>query len=225
MDNTPHILIVDDDTRLRRLLQRYLTKNGFQVAEAPSADEAAEVIRLLDFDLIIMDMMMPGTDGLSMVQNLRQAGNKTPILMLTAMGDVDHRISGLEAGADDYLGKPFEPRELVLRINSILRRIPDKSQARLVLFGDCSFDAQTGALTRGGEPVALTGLETDLLRYFVGHAGQTVSRSELMPLMKTDNDRTVDVQMTRLRKKVETDGARPICIQTVRGQGYRLITK
>lgn len=225
MDKIPHILVVDDDQRLRRLLRKYLTANGFQVAEAPSADEAAPLLALLEFDLIVMDLMMPGTNGIDMIQNIRRAGNKVPVLMLTAMGDVDHRISGLEAGADDYLSKPFEPRELVLRINGILRRVPDKSQNRIVHFGACAFDVTTGALERDGEPIALTGLEMDLLRYLVSHAGQPVTRGELMPLMNTDNDRTIDVQMTRLRKKVETDVSHPICIQTVRGQGYRLITK
>lgn len=225
MDNIPHILVIDDDQRLRRLLRKYLTANGFRVAEAPSADEATPLINLLEFDLIVMDLMMPGTNGIDMLQSLRRSGNKVPVLMLTAMGDVDHRISGLEAGADDYLSKPFEPRELVLRINGILRRVPDKTQNRTVQFGDCSFDVTTGALVRDGDPVALTGLETELLRYLVDRAGQAVSRGELMPLMNTDNDRTVDVQMTRLRKKVESDVSRPICIQTVRGQGYRLITK
>ena len=225
MDNTPHILVIDDDQRLRRLLRKYLTANGFWVTDAASADEAMPLVGMLAFDLIVLDLMMPGMTGIDMVQALRRTGNKVPVLMLTAMGDVDHRISGLEAGADDYLSKPFEPRELVLRINGILRRVPDKNQSRIVQFGECSFDVTTGALTRAGEAVALTGLETELLRYLVGRAGQAVTRGELMPLMNTDNDRTVDVQMTRLRKKVESDVARPICIQTVRGQGYRLMTK
>ncbi|MBQ7412869.1 MAG: response regulator transcription factor [Alphaproteobacteria bacterium] len=225
MTDKPCILVVDDDTRLRRLLRRYLTENGFRVSEAPTADDSEPLIACLQFDLIIMDMMMPGTTGIEMVQRLRENGNKTPILMLTAMGDVDHRISGLEAGSDDYLSKPFEPKELILRINNILRRTNQTTANRKVSFGNCLFDGKSGILTRDGQPVPLTGLETELLRFLASHAGQTVSRSDLMPLMDTDNDRTVDVQMTRLRKKIETDASHPVCIQTVRGQGYRLITQ
>ena len=225
MPSVPVVLVVDDDTRLRRLLKRYLTENDFRVFEAPSADEARDLIRMIQFDLIIMDVMMPGTNGQDMVRELRVQNNKTPVLMLTAMGDVDNRISGLEAGADDYLAKPFEPRELILRMNSILRRAIAAKQVAPVAFGECTFDIQSGALTRGGEPIALTGLETDVLRFLAERAGQTVSRQDLMPLLKTDNDRTVDVQMTRLRKKIEPEGMSPVCIQTVRGQGYRLITK
>lgn len=225
MPKGPVILVVDDDTRLRRLLKKYLTENGFRVLEAPSADEARELIQTIQFDLIVMDVMMPGTNGQDMVRELRTEHNKTPVLMLTAMGDVDDRISGLEAGADDYLTKPFEPRELILRINSILRRATLEKQVAPVAFGDCVFDIQSGSLTRNEEPIALTGLETDVLRFLAERAGQTVSRQDLMPLLKTDNDRTVDVQMTRLRKKIEPEGLSPVCIQTVRGQGYRLITK
>ena len=225
MTEKPSILAVDDDTRLRRLLKRYLSENGFQVLEAPSADEALPLIQTIQFDLIIMDVMMPGTNGVDMVRQLRQEGNKTPVLMLTAMGDVDNRISGLEAGADDYLPKPFEPRELILRIHNILKRLAQERQVPPIAFGTCVFDIKSGSLTRDGEPIPLTGLETDVLRFLAEHAGQTVSRQDLMPLLNTDNDRTVDVQMTRLRKKIEPDGLHPVCIQTVRGQGYRLITK
>jgi len=225
MAETPYILVVDDDTRLRRLLRRYLSQNGFQVSEAPSADEAFPLIQTIRFDLIIMDVMMPGTNGQDMVRRLRNGGYDIPILMLTAMGDTDDRISGLEAGADDYLSKPFEPRELILRIQNILKRVVEIKKTPLISFGDCTFDSDSGLLERNGETVALTGLETDVLRFMAQHAGQTVTRQDLMPLLDTDNDRTVDVQMTRLRKKIEPDGSHPVCIQTVRGQGYRLITK
>lgn len=222
---TSAILVVDDDERLRRLLYRYLTENGFQAYEAPSADEALPVIRMIAFDLIIMDVMMPGTNGMDMVRLLREEGNKTPILMLTAMGGTDDRISGLEAGADDYLGKPFEPRELLLRIHNILKRVAKNKPADEVLFGECIFDVKTGSLTKAGTAVALTGQEADLLRFLAEHAGEVVSRQELRTLMNTDNDRTVDVQVTRLRKKIETDVSHPMCIQTVRGQGYMLVIK
>ena len=219
------ILVVDDEERLRRLLYRYLTENAFQAYEAPSADEALPVIRMIAFDLIIMDVMMPGTNGMDMVRLLREEGNKTPILMLTAMGGTDDRISGLEAGADDYLGKPFEPRELLLRIHNILKRVAKNKPADEVLFGECIFDVKTGSLTKAGTAVALTGQEADLLRFLAEHAGEAVSRQELRTLMNTDNDRTVDVQVTRLRKKIETDVSHPMCIQTVRGQGYMLVIK
>ncbi len=220
-----HILIVDDDNRLRRLLQQYLTDNGFQVSQAPSADEALPLIQTLQFDLIIMDSMMPGTSGHDMVRRLRQDKNRTPILMLTALGDVDNRISGLEAGADDYLGKPFEPKELLLRINNILKRVADALHPTSVAFGACIFEPKTGFLTRDGQAVSLTGSEIELLRILAERAGTAVAREELKELMDTDNERTIDVQITRLRKKIETDGLHPICIQTVRGQGYMLVVK
>lgn len=219
-----YILVVDDDTRLRRLLGRYLRENGFRVAMAPSADEAAPLIALIQFDLIVMDVMMPGTNGYDMVRRLRAAGDKTPVLMLTAMGTTDDRITGLEAGADDYLGKPFEPRELILRINNILRRVQSTSQGQQVAFGTCVFDTKTGVLTRAGRAVPLTGAETELLRILAAHIGEPVARAELKSLTTTDNDRAVDVLITRVRKKVEPDLEHPVCIQTVRGQGYMLVS-
>lgn len=219
-----YILVVDDDTRLRRLLGRYLRENGFRVAMAPSADEAAPLIALIQFDLIVMDVMMPGTNGYDMVRRLRAAGNKTPVLMLTAMGTTDDRITGLEAGADDYLGKPFEPRELILRINNILRRVQSTAQGQQVAFGTCVFDTKTGVLTRVGRAVPLTGAETELLRILAAHVGEPVARAELKSLTTTDNDRAVDVLITRVRKKVEPDLEHPVCIQTVRGQGYMLVS-
>ena len=220
-----HILIVDDDLRLRQLLGQYLSENHFFVTESANATEAEALIRMLNFDLVVMDVMMPGKSGIDLLKSMRQSGNKTPVLMLTAMGDTDNRIRGLETGADDYLSKPFEPRELILRINNILKRTATQPETDEVLFGDCSFQVKSGALLRAGKPVALTGMETDLLRFLVGRAGQVVPRAELQTLMDTDNDRTVDVQITRLRKKVEADGVQPMCIQTVRGQGYKLVTK
>lgn len=219
-----YILVVDDDTRLRRLLGRYLRENGFRVAMAPSADEAAPLIALIQFDLIVMDVMMPGTNGYDMVRRLRSAGEKTPVLMLTAMGTTDDRITGLEAGADDYLGKPFEPRELILRINNILRRVQNTQSVQQIAFGTCVFEPKTGVLTRAGRAVPLTGAETELLRILAAHIGEPVARAELKSLTTTDNDRAVDVLVTRVRKKVEPDLEHPICIQTVRGQGYMLVS-
>ncbi len=221
----PTVLVVDDDTRLRRLLKKYLTENGFEVLEAPSADEADKLLAIITTDVVIMDMMMPGTNGRDMIRQMRDDGCKTPILMLTAMSDVDDRIGGLEAGADDYLSKPFEPRELVLRLHSLLRRSRPAGGDTRVLFGDCSFDNRSGVLIKAGEPVALTGGETEVLRLLIDKAGTVVSREDLMRLLQTDNERSVDVQITRLRKKVETDAAYPMCVQTVRGQGYMLVTK
>ena len=219
-----YILVVDDDTRLRRLLGRYLRENGFRVAMAPSADEAAPLIALIQFDLIVMDVMMPGTNGYDMVRRLRSAGEKTPVLMLTAMGTTDDRITGLEAGADDYLGKPFEPRELILRINNILRRVQNTQSVQQIAFGTSVFEPKTGVLTRAGRAVPLTGAETELLRILAAHVGEPVARAELKSLTTTDNDRAVDVLVTRVRKKVEPDLEHPVCIQTVRGQGYMLVS-
>ena len=221
----PFVLVVDDDTRLRRLLRRYLSENGFQVSEAPSADEAFPLIQVINFDIIIMDVMMPGTNGYEMVKKIRETGNKTPVLMLTAMGETENRILGLESGADDYLSKPFEPRELILRINNILRRMNEIKLPTNILFGSCVFEIKTGSLVKNNIPVALTGTETELLRLLAERKNDVVSRSDLTELMKMDSERTVDVLINRLRKKIEDDIGHPICIQTVRGQGYTLVTQ
>lgn len=225
MTDMPTILIVDDDARLRKLLTRYLTENQYKTYEAPSADEARDVLKLITFDLVIMDVMMPGTNGHDMVRELREQGNNIPVLMLTAMGNTDHRITGLEAGADDYLSKPFEPRELILRIQNILKRTSKPTTPTYILFGDCSFDPKTGLLTKDEQLIPLTGAETELLRLLCQHAGTVVSREDLSTWLETDNTRTIDVQILRLRKKIEPDADHPICIQTIRGQGYTLVTK
>lgn len=225
MDLTSHLLVIDDDTRLRRLLKKYLSENDFIVSEAADALEAKELLTLFEFDLLIMDMMMPGQNGQDMTRELRTGGFETPILMLTAMGDIDNRISGLEAGADDYLPKPFEPKELLLRINNILKRQKQKTQTTLVYFGDCQYNTQNGRLLLNNEPVILTGTEQVLLKILLSKVGQTISREELAASLDTDNLRAIDVQITRLRKKIETDIKKPLCIQTVRGQGYLLVQK
>lgn len=222
---TPTVLVIDDDTRLRRLLKKYLSENNFSVIEAPSADDALPLLNLLRPDIVIMDMMMPGTDGCEMTKRLREQGNNLPILMLTAMHDADNRIGGLESGVDDYLCKPFEPRELLLRIHNILRRSAPLSGDIPIRFGVCQFDQKTGLLTKEDSLVPLTGVETNLLRLLIKQANTPVSRDSLMQQMQIDNERTIDVQMTRLRKKVEVDAAYPTCIQTIRGQGYMLVTK
>lgn len=224
MDHQPHILVIDDDLRLRKLLKKYLSENGFIISEAANAREAADLLELFSFDLLIMDVMMPEKNGMDFTKELRENGLMTPILMLTAMADSDDRINGLENGADDYLPKPFEPRELVLRINNILKRVAMLNPEEDIYFGPYKFNVQKGRLTRGDEPIVLTNAEQELLKALARKAGETVSREELGQLLETDNLRTIDVQITRLRRKIETDIKQPSCIQTVRGQGYALVT-
>ena len=223
--DAPHILVVDDDTRLRELLQKFLADNGFRVSAAKDAAEARKLLAGMAFDLIVLDVMMPGEDGLQFTEALRRH-SAIPILLLTARSEVEHRIDGLERGADDYLAKPFEPRELVLRLSSILRRAvpPTAGEAPAsVRFGDCKFDIERGELTRSGEHVRLTSIEASLLRTFALNAGGTLSREELMRESRIDsNTRAVDVQVTRLRRKIEPNPKLPRYLQTVRGAGYVL---
>ena len=221
----PHLLVIDDDTRLRKLLKKYLTDNGFQISEAANAIETKELLQLFQFSLLIMDVMMPGQNGQELTKELRNNGFETPILMLTAMGDIDNRILGLEAGADDYLPKPFEPKELLLRINNILKRQKQQEASSEIYFGACCYNTKNARLTIQNHPVLLTGAEQDLLKILVQKAGHPVTRDELATFVGTDNERAVDVQITRLRKKIETDMKNPQCIQTVRGQGYMLVLK
>ena len=226
MNDSSHILVVDDDARLRQLLSRYLAENGYMVSTAADAGEARRQLESMEFDLIVLDVMMPGETGIELTRGLRQANN-VPILLLTAMGDTADRITGLDAGADDYMGKPFEPRELLLRIVSVLRRStrdapPERPQAR---FGRFSFDLERQELAEEGAPVHLTTAEALLLGVLVGRAGDTLSREELAELAGVEgNLRTVDVQITRLRKKIEDDPRLPRHLQTVRGRGYVLWT-
>lgn len=225
MTHFPHLLVIDDDTRLRKLLKKYLTENGFVITEAGNPEEAESIIDLLSFDLLIMDIMMPGKNGLDFTKELREKHFMTPILMLTAMGDSDNRIAGLEYGADDYLPKPFEPRELVLRINNILKRTAVGKKTQDVYFGAYQYNIASGVLKQNDTPIALTTAEQELLRALAGRAGEAVSREELAEILQTDNVRTIDVQITRLRKKIEQDIKKPLCIQTVRGQGYTLVAR
>ncbi|MBW7851076.1 MAG: response regulator transcription factor [Rhodospirillales bacterium] len=225
MSDRAHILVVDDDTRLRQLLGKYLRDHGYVVSTAADAEDARQHLRGLQFDLIVLDIMMPGESGLELTRWLR-GQNPVPILLLTAMGEVEDRIHGLEAGADDYLAKPFEPRELLLRISSILRRVPRDTDDGLpmeVRIGPFVFDIKRGELRRGGEIVHLTTAESALLGVLAGEAGTVLSREELGS--RTGNGgnlRTVDVQVTRLRKKLEDDPRAPRHLQTVRGRGYLL---
>ncbi|MDP6692048.1 MAG: response regulator [Alphaproteobacteria bacterium] len=223
-DSARHILVVDDDDRLRDLLRRYLGEYGFRVSTASSAAEARAALSGLDFDLLVLDLMMPGETGLELTEDLRRGNNAVkalPILLLTAMGEAEDRIAGLEVGADDYLAKPFEPRELVLRIEAILRRGGPKTEdVARVSFGACSFDIERGELQRDGEMVRLTSGEIELLRLFARSPGVTVGRAELLAQSDAGNVRAVDVQITRLRRKIEDDPKEPRHLCTVWGQGY-----
>ena len=215
-----HILVVDDDDRLRDLLQRYLGECGIRVSVASNVAEARIAMSGLEFDLLVLDLMMPGESGLDLTKDLRQ-GKYLPILLLTAMGSASDRIAGLEVGADDYLAKPFEPRELVLRIEAILRRGGPKTEGlKVVTFGACSFDLERGELQRNGELVRLTSGEIDMMRLFARSPGVTVGRAELLAQADAGNIRAVDVQITRLRRKIEDDPKEPRHLCTVWGQGY-----
>ena len=225
-DYTAHLLVIDDDTRLRNLLQRYLSEQGFRVTTATDAADARAKLRSLAFDLLVVDIMMPGESGLSLTRTLR-AQSQVPILLLTAMSETGDRIEGLSSGADDYLSKPFEPEELVLRINAILRRVrPSLEDAGdlCVSFGRFSFDPQREELRRGDDAVRLTAAEASLLKALARRPGTALSRDELIaesPVIA--NLRTVDVQMARLRRKIEENPRFPRYLQTVRGIGYVLM--
>ena len=217
----PHILVVDDDVRLRDLLRKYLSENGFFVVTASDAADARGKLENLAFDLIVLDLMMPGETGLDFTKSFRTTSN-VPILMLTAMGEPGDRIEGLEKGADDYLAKPFEPRELVLRIHSILRRLPRRPEIPPeVRLGRVTFDLARDELRRDGVPVRLTEVEAALLRKLAEKPGSILSREELS-LNTGAGRRAVDVQVTRLRRKIEQDPKLPRYLQTVRGKGYVL---
>lgn len=221
-----HLLIVDDDDRIRDLLKEYLSRAGFRVTAAAGGAPARRLLSTLDFDLAVFDVMMPGEDGFSLTRWLRDqrgAAGRTPVLMLTARGEPGDRIEGLKLGADDYLGKPFEPEELLLRIEAILRRAQDRPPAGGVLsLGRCAFDAERGELTCEGEPVRLTEAEVALLRQLARTPHEPVDRLELARGSVDPSGRAVDVQVTRLRRKIEDDPKAPRYLQTVRGIGYRL---
>ncbi len=222
-DDAPHVLIIDDDNRIRTLLSRYLGEHGFRVTSAANAEEARRRLAGLEFDLLIIDVMMPGEDGLALTRSLRETMS-VPILMLTARSETESRIKGLEFGADDYLAKPFEPRELLLRMNSILRRgTPTaKPLIELVRFGPFTFHRERLELRRGGDLVHLTDRERQIMAIFAAAPGDTVARLALVASDGPAGERTVDVQINRLRRKIETDPANPLYLQTVRGIGYRL---
>ncbi len=228
-DPHPHLLIVDDDERIRGLLRKFLARHGFLVSVARDAAHARRVLAGLEFDLIVMDVMMPGEDGVALTRSLRTS-LQTPILLLTARGETEDRIAGLEAGADDYLAKPFEPKELLLRINAILRRMPEPEpetvMPKVLQMGPVRFDIERSELMRGTDPIRLTATEVQLMRIFSEHLRQPVTRAKLVEDLGRDRgqaqERAVDVQITRLRRKIEADPKQPRYLQTVRGEGYML---
>ena len=228
-DLQAHLLVVDDDERIRGLLQKFLIRNGFLVTTARTADQARRLMAGLDFDLLVLDVMMPGQDGISFTHEIRKR-LATPVLLLTARGEASNRIEGLEAGADDYLVKPFEPKELLLRINAILRRVPQmrptETAQKLLNLGAVRYDPDRGELWRGAELIRLTATEAQLMRIFAAAPGTPVPRERLTGDMLREpgggQERAVDVQITRLRRKIEDDPRQPRYLQTVRGAGYML---
>ena len=225
-DDAAHLLLVDDDRRIRELLSRVLGKNGYRVTLAGTAAEARAHLRSFAFDLLILDVMMPGETGIALAAEVRRA-SEVPILMLTALDEADDRVRGLEAGADDYLAKPYEPRELLLRIASILRRAAPRQPKPdgVARFGPFAFHPDRGELRQGEEAIRLTDRERDMLALLSAAGGATVSREDLAGLggVEGGNERAVDVQVNRLRRKIESDPANPAYLQTVRGLGYRLL--
>ena len=222
-DDASHILVIDDDKRIRVLISRYLGDHGFRVTIAGDAAEARRRLAGLAFDLLVVDVMMPGEDGLTLVRSLRESMS-VPILMLTARAESESRIAGLESGADDYLAKPFEPRELLLRINSILKRSARSAKPLIeqIVFGPFTFNREKLELKRAGEPVRLTERERQIMAIFAAAPGETVPRDRLVANGGPSGERTVDVQINRLRRKIEADPGNPLYLQTVRGIGYRL---
>ena len=223
-DDAPHLLVVDDDRRIRDLLSRYLQREGYRVTTAKNADDARAQLDGLTFDLLILDVMMPGETGFELAKWLRKT-SQVPILMLTARAETDSRINGLEIGADDYVAKPFEARELSLRIASILKRAQPATTppAESVRFGPFVFHISRGELRRGDELIHLTDREKDILRLLAAQPGETVPRLSLAGSGAAAGERAVDVQVNRLRRKIENDPANPLFVQAVRGIGYRLL--
>jgi two-component system, OmpR family, phosphate regulon response regulator OmpR len=228
-DLAAHLLVVDDDERIRGLLQKFLIRNGFLVSVARDAQQARRLLAGLEFDMLVLDVMMPGEDGISLTRDLRRRLS-VPILLLTAKGETANRIEGLEAGADDYLVKPFEPKELLLRINAILRRMPAQTTTgavpKVLHLGQVRYDIDRGELWQGNELVRLTSTEAGLMRVFAAQPGVALSRDRLVGDLPREEgggqERAVDVQITRLRRKIEADPKQPRYLQTVRGEGYML---
>lgn len=224
-DDAPHVLVVDDDQKIRELLARYLCEHGFRVTTAENVPTARAALRGLSFDIALLDVMMPGETGMDLARDLK-ATRSMPICMLTARAEPEHRIEGLEAGVDDYIPKPFEPRELLLRLKNILRRgqMPN-GQREEVRMGEFVFHIGRGELRRDDETIKLTERERDLLRQFALRSGFPIQRHELANDDSTGSERAIDVQINRLRRKIEQDPSNPVYLQTVRGKGYILYTE
>ena len=228
-DPDAHVLIVDDDERIRGLLQKFLARHGYWVTPARDAAHARKLLAGLEFDLIVIDVMMPGEDGFTFTKSLRETLD-TPIMLLTAKGDTDDRIVGLEAGADDYLSKPFEPKELLLRMNAVLRRVPKTEEVKEVPktlhLGEIRYDISRGEMWNGEDMIRLTATESALMRIFCAKVNEPISRGQLVQDLGRDDgraqERAIDVQITRLRRKIEADPKQPRYLQTVRGAGYML---
>lgn len=217
-----HVLLVDDDNRIRELLNRYLSSQGFSVTDAPEASSARKLLEMFAFDVAILDVMMPGEDGFSLLSFIRTT-SQMPVLLLTAKGLPQDRIEGLKIGADDYLPKPFEPEELALRLNAILRRTAKVAPVREISLSGLVFDPDRSLLKDDKRTIRLTESETQLLLILASKVGEAVSREDLAPNPDAALDRSIDVQITRLRRKIEPDPAKPVHILTVRGIGYRLM--
>jgi len=222
MDNYfGHILVVDDDNGIRTLVKKYLNENNFLVTTADSAEDAKEKIKIIKFDLIILDIMMPGQSGLEFIQENKKK-LETPIILLTAKGDAVERIEGLEKGADDYLPKPFEPKELVLRIKNILQKTIKKDQKKLIKFENIKIDLNKQLIFKNKVEYKINNTEKTILQKMINNPGKTFSREDIGLLIDLDKERSIDVIITRLRKKIEIDPKNPKFLQTIRGAGYVL---
>ena len=216
-----HILVVDDDDGIRSLVKQYLEVNNFLVTTANSAEEASEKISIIKFDLIVLDIMMPGKNGLEFTRENKKKIN-TPIILLTAKGETDERVAGLEIGADDYLSKPFEPKELILRIKNILNKIKENNQKRLIEFDNIKIDLNKLLIIQNNKEFKINNTEKIILEKMINEPGKTFSREVIGGLIDLDKERSIDVIITRLRKKIEADPKNPKYLQTLRGAGYVL---
>lgn len=223
LDYIAHILVVDDDDRIRMLIKKYLVKEGFLVSLCPSAIEAEQLVLGISFDLIILDKMMPKKDGFEFVKDLRNLNNLTPVIMLTAMSDISSRIDGLSNGADDYLAKPFEPRELLLKIKNILKRTKANYDTNILQFNEYSYNKTSGIVQKYDEKIKLTSNEKILMDYFISCQNKIVLRAELTKILNINDERGVDVIITRLRRKIEKNIKFPEFILTIRNLGYKLV--
>ena len=216
-----HILVVDDDDRIRELLKEYLTEENYLISTSNNAENAKQKIEMIKFDIIILDIMMPGQSGLDLTHSLKEKIN-TPIILLTAMGEPNERIEGLEKGADDYLAKPFEPKELVLRIKNILKKTESKIQVNEIEFNEININLKKLVITKKNNSHKINNTEKIILEKMINSPGQTFSREQIGKLIKIDKERSIDVIITRLRKKIEDDPKNPKYLQTIRGAGYVL---